>query len=456
MREITMPRAPLEDETVAKRVQPVDWLTSSAEREIQKEPTSMREGALLGPIKVVHAYWLAGMSCDGCTVAVTGGTAPAVEDLLTGRLPGIPRLVLHHPVTSVESGDAFVRNYELAAEGKLNAPYVVIFEGSIPNEKLAAETGGYWCAMGSDATDKPTPTIEWLKRLAPGAAAVLAIGTCATWGGIPAAYGNPTGSMSVMDFLGKEYRSALGLPVINVPGCAPIGNNFNETVAAILLFLNGYGPLPEFDDLGRPAWQFTQTVHHQCVRAGYYEEGVFTHEYGGKECLVEIGCWGPVVQCNITSRGAINHMGGCMNVGGICIGCTMPGFPDRFAPFYKRPPGTMVSSAASRTVGSFVRPLRRITMQYQNRETQWDRAKQVPSAWAHVPEPGPIKKAMHYFYEKLQFRDATKPGRVRAEEGYPSDYEVPAVRAGLSTRPDQPGSQDEKWKEITEDDDLTT
>src|ERR687894_1811644 len=81
-----------------------------------------------GPLEIVHVYWLAGMSCDGCSVAVTGATAPSVEDLLLGRLPGVPRVVLHHPVTSVESGDAFVRNYELAAEGKLNAPYVVIFE----------------------------------------------------------------------------------------------------------------------------------------------------------------------------------------------------------------------------------------------------------------------------------------------------------------------------------------
>ena len=84
---------------------------------------------------------------------------------------------------------------------------------------------------------------------------------------------------------------------------------------------------------------------------GSLKEGNFADAYGDSECLVEIGCWGPVVQCNITSRGAINHLGGCMNTGGVCIGCTMPGFPDRFAPFYKRPPGSFLSSGASRTVG---------------------------------------------------------------------------------------------------------
>ena len=438
MEEINIPPSPLEREVLAERVGPVDLLSSSADRELHKDPAAGREGALLGPIKVVHALWLAGMSCDGCSVAVTGATSPSVEDLLTGRLPGVPRLVLHHPVISTEAGEAFMKNYELAAEGKLNAPYVVIYEGSIANEDLAAETGGYWSAMGTDADHKMIPTATWLKRLAPGAAAVIAIGTCATWGGIPSAYGNPTGAMSIMDFLGKDYRSALGVPVVNIPGCSPIGDNFTETVAAVLLFLTGYGPLPEFDELGRPAWLFGETVHRRCVRAGYYEEGVFAHEYGDKECLVEIGCWGPVVQCNITSRGAINHLGGCMNTGGICIGCTMPGFPDRFSPFYKRPPGSLVSTSASRTIGSFVRPLRRMTMQFQNREQLWDKRRRVPSGWGNVPEPGLLKKGIHFFYEKLQFLNAETPGRTKPGEMFAGGYEVPGVRPGQSgARPEQ-------------------
>src|SRR5262245_48697914 len=145
---VTMPSSPQVEETVEARVEPVDWLSSSAERELQKDPAVGREGALLGPIKVVHALWLAGMSCDGCSVAVTGATSPSVEDLLLGRLPGVPRLVLHHPVVSVEAGHAFTENFRLAADGKLNAPYVVIFEGSVADESLADKTGGYWLAMG--------------------------------------------------------------------------------------------------------------------------------------------------------------------------------------------------------------------------------------------------------------------------------------------------------------------
>ena len=142
--------------------------------------------------------------------------------------------------------------------------------------------------------EQPNRVTDWgCACSAPAPRPTVAIGTCATWGGIPAAAGNVTGSMSLMDFLGKDYRSALGVPVVNIPGCSPVGDNFTETVAAVLMFLQGIGPLPEFDELGRPAWLFEETVHRHCVRAGYYEEGVFAHQEGDKECLVDIGCWGP-------------------------------------------------------------------------------------------------------------------------------------------------------------------
>jgi hydrogenase small subunit len=383
-------------------------------------PQPEAEKHSLGPLKVVHAFWLAGMSCDGCSIAVVGATEPSVETLLNGNVAGMPKVVLHHCVLSVDVGEQFMHSYELAERGELGAPYVVIYEGSIADERIAAETGGYFSAMGSrkigkdeygDDINQPIPTAEWLARLAPRAAAVIAIGTCATWGGIPAAAGNPTGSMSLMDFLGRDYRSVFGLPVINIPGCSPVGDNFTETVALILLFLQGIAPLPEFDDLGRPAWLFNETVHQRCVRAGFYEEGTFAKEYGDKECLVEVGCWGPVVQCNITSRGAVNHMGGCMNTGGICIGCTMPGFPDTFAPFYKKPPGTILSSNASRAYGSVIRRLRRITQDFCNHEVRWNWKGEVPSGWGDHAKPTLLSRGIHFFYEMWQQSGSTQPGR---------------------------------------------
>ncbi len=373
----------------------------------------------LGPLEKVHAFWFAGMSCDGCSVAVTGAQAPSLEDLLLGAHPGLPRVVLHHPVINLESGPHYLRPHELALKGELDAPYVIILEGSNTDETHPIETGGYWAGVGEepwgpDGQMRTVTTDEWIARLAPGAAASLAIGTCATWGGIPSAAGNPTGAMSLMDFLGKDYRSALGVPVVNVPGCPPIGDNFNETVAAILYFLQGFGPLPEFDDLGRPAWLFGETVHRHCVRGAYYEEGNYAEEFGDPECLVEIGCWGPVVNCNITSRGAINYHGGCMNSGGACIGCTMPGFPDKFTPFHKRPPGSAVSTAASRVLGSLITPLRRYSNEHLDREVRWDLHGEVPSGWAsEKTEPGFIRGYGHKFYDRL--RRSGDGGKSNAE-----------------------------------------
>ncbi len=366
-----------------------------------------------GPLEKVHAFWFAGLSCDGCSVAVTGATNPSVESMMLGAHPGIPRVILHHTVINMESGPYYLQPAEQAIQGTLNAPYVVILEGSIADEVIAHADGGYWSAVGEEPWGpngemRSVSSTEWIARLAPNAAAMIAIGTCATWGGIPAAAGNPTGAMSLMDFLGKDYRSILGVPVVNVPGCPPVGDNFTETVAAVLYFLQGFGPLPEFDDLGRPAWLYGETVHRRCVRGAYYEEGTFAHEFGDPECLVEIGCWGPVVNCNITSRGAVKGIGGCMNAGGACIGCTMPGFPDKFTPFYKRPPGSLASTTVSRMVGSVIRPLRKFSNNNLNREVRWDRDGGAPSAFSRErAEPSALADVGHKFYDRLRRQSDT-------------------------------------------------
>lgn len=369
----------------------------------------------LGPLEVVHAFWIAGMSCDGCSIAAVGATQPTVESLLLGQVPGMPTLILHHPVLSVEAGEGFMEPFYKAARNELDAPFVIICEGSIADESLAAASGGYWSGLGveddEEGNPQPVPSATWVQRLAPHAAAIIAMGTCATWGGIPAAVGNPTDAMGVMDFLGADYRSNLGLPVINLPGCAPVGDNFTELVAAVLLFLQGIGPLPAFDELGRPEWLFGESVHRGCTRAGFYEEGVFAEQYGDQECLVEIGCWGPVVQCNINKRGALNHVGGCMNVGAPCIGCTMPGFPDAFAPFYKKPPGTMVSSNSSKVYGSVIRRLRNFSNFNLNRTRRWNEQGKVPSGWGHVREPNAFEKLGNYVYKRMQQNGTVSPNR---------------------------------------------
>ena len=119
-------------------------------------------------------------------------------------------------------------------------------------------------------------------------------------------------------------------------------------------------------------------MHEGCDRGGYYEQAQFAEEYGSPLCIVKLGCWGPVVQCNVGKRGWMAGLGGCPNVGGICIGCTMPGFPDKFMPFMNQPPGSLLSSAAVQTYGRAIHALRRFTQASLNKEPSWRQRHRSP------------------------------------------------------------------------------
>src|SRR6185437_10777955 len=263
----------------------------------------------------------------------------------------------------------FVYAFRRAARGEL-APFVLVIEGSVPNERIKTE--GYWSGFGNDlATGQPIPLTTWIDALAPRAWAVIAAGTCATYGGIHAMAGNPTGCMGLADYLGRDFRSAAGLPVVNVPGCPVQPDNFMETFLWLLRQAAGNAPMIPLDEMLRPTWLFGKTVHEGCSRAGYYEQGDFALDYNSPKCQVKIGCWGPVINCNVPKRGWIAGIGGCPNVGGICIGCTMPGFPDKFMPFMDEPPGATLSSAMISIYGSMIRRLRAITNHSANAEPKW-------------------------------------------------------------------------------------
>jgi hydrogenase small subunit len=183
--------------------------------------------------------------------------------------------------------------------------------------------------------------------------------------------GNPTGAMGVPDYLGWDWKSKAGLPIVCVPGCPIQPDNLSETILYLLYQVAGQAPMIPLDEALRPKWLFEQTVHQGCDRAGYYEEGEFATEYGSQRCLVKLGCWGPVVKCNVPKRGWINGVGGCPNVGGICIACTMPGFPDKFMPFMDKPPGATVSTTASGMYGTVIRSLRSFTAKTADKEPKW-------------------------------------------------------------------------------------
>jgi hydrogenase small subunit len=330
------------------------------------------------PLDEVEILWLtAGLSCDGDTIAMTGASLPSIEDILLGSIPGIPRVSLHNPVLAPESGEDFVRHFHLAAEGKLKN-FILVIEGSIPNENNKPE--GFWTGFGVDReTGQPITSCTWIDRLAPKAWAVMAAGTCATYGGIHAMEGNPTGCMGLADYLGWDWKSRAGIPIINVPGCPVLPDNFTETLLNLLRYAAGSGPVIPLDEALRPTWLFGETVHEGCDRGGYYEQGDFTEEYGSRKCIVKLGCWGPVVNCNVGKRGWMGGIGGCPNVGGICIGCTMPGFPDKFMPFMNQPPGSLLSSHAVTTYGRAIRALRRFTQASLNKEPAWRRRRAEPN-----------------------------------------------------------------------------
>jgi len=324
-----------------------------------------------GPgVEEVHVLWISeGMSCDGDTVSVTAASQPSLEEVLLGLVPGIPKVHLHTKVLAYETGEAFMTAFRKAARGELS-PFVLVIEGSIPNDKILTE--GYWTAFGVDPeTKQPKKLSAWLDELAPRAWAVIAIGTCATYGGIHAMAGNPTGSMGLADYLGWDFRSAGGIPIVNVPGCPVQPDNFMETLLWLLQQAAGKAPMIPLDEQLRPTWLFGKTVHEGCDRAGYYEQADFAPDYSSPKCQVKIGCWGPVVNCNVPKRGWMGGVGGCPNVGGICIGCTMPGFPDKFMPFMDQPPGSTLSSSLLSQYGRLIRRLRGITNRTVNREPRW-------------------------------------------------------------------------------------
>ena len=230
-------------------------------------------------ITEIDVLWItAGLGCDGDTIAMTAATQPSIEDIVTGALPWIPKVNFLNPFLAIENGDEFMERFHLAAQDKLG-PFILVIEGSIPDETNKEE--GYWASFGTDPkTGQPITTCEWIDRLAPKAWAVIAAGTCATYGGIHAMEGNPTGCMGLADYLGWQWRSKADIPIVCVPGCPVQPDNFMETLLYLLHMAAGRAPMIPLDDALRPTWLFGSTVHEGCDRGGYYEQAQFADEYG--------------------------------------------------------------------------------------------------------------------------------------------------------------------------------
>jgi hydrogenase small subunit len=180
--------------------------------------------------------------------------------------------------------------------------------------------------------------------------------------------------MGLADYLGWDFHSAGGIPIVNIPGCPAQPDNMTEMLMHLVFALAGMAPVPELDEAGRPVTLFGRTAHESCNRAAFYESGNFATEYGSDHrCLVKLGCKGPVVKCNVPLRGWQSGVGGCPNVGGICMACTMPGFPDKYMPFMDEDPmGRISSTIAKFTYGAALRfgRNRNIKRKY-DKEPEW-------------------------------------------------------------------------------------
>jgi hydrogenase small subunit len=182
-------------------------------------------------------------------------------------------------------------------------------EGAIP-----VKDKGIYCKVGGQTA------VDMLKECAADAAAVIAIGSCASWGGMPATDPNPTGASSVAEVLGK--------PVVTIPGCPPNPYNFLATVVHFLTF----NALPAVDALGRPLFAYSRLIHENCERRAHFDAGRFAIEFGDEGhrkgyCLYKLGCKGPetYANCPVIGFGDVGEVSWPVGCGHPCIGCTEKG-----------------------------------------------------------------------------------------------------------------------------------
>jgi hydrogenase small subunit/[NiFe] hydrogenase small subunit len=208
---------------------------------------------------------------------------------------------------------------------KYEGKFICVVEGGIPT----AEDGIYCKIAGKTAVDI-------LAEVAPKAAAVIAIGSCATYGGIQAASPNPTGAVGVKDLVSST-------PIINIPGCPPNPISFLGTVLHYLTFKR----LPATDSLGRPLFAYGRRIHDHCERRSHFDEGRFVEQFGDEYhkagyCLYKVGCKGPETFANCPAV-RFNNVGvWTVSVGHGCVGCTEPNFWDTMTPFYERLPNVKI------------------------------------------------------------------------------------------------------------------
>lgn len=256
--------------------------------------------------------WLQGQSCSGDSVSLLNSIDPEPADLLTQYIT----LVIHQTV-GASQGQVFMDTLDQCVA---NGNYLLVIEGSIPLDMPEA------CVIGGRTFEKI------LLEAIPNADAILAVGTCAAFGGIPAAEGNPTGSGSVMDFMKKHnlsYRNKL----INCPSCP----THPKTIVGTLAYIAASGYPDVEPELLIPKMFYGTSTHDHCPRYHYYERKIFAKHFGDPYgCLFKLGCLGPLTYTECPNRQWNGGTNWCIRASAPCIGCSSPHFAKKKDfPFYR-------------------------------------------------------------------------------------------------------------------------
>jgi hydrogenase small subunit len=284
-----------------------DSLTSSAlGQEGVRKVLSVLEGIVADRPKVI---WFQAAGCTGCSISLLNSVHPDIAQVLT-RIISLEA----HQSLMAPCGKQALNVFEEAITQKAGK-FILIVEGAIPT----AEKGLYG-RFGEDENGELT-LLHWVKRLGDAAKAVVSVGTCAAFGGIPAAEPNVIGAKSVGAVLSK--------PVINVPGCPPHPDWMIGTLAHVLLF-----GLPDLDEFQRPKLFYGKEIHANCPRYFDFEKQRYAKHPGDEGCLIFQGCKGPIAQADCPQRLWNNGVNWCIGSKAPCLGCVQPEFPDRLSPLY--------------------------------------------------------------------------------------------------------------------------
>ena len=275
--------------------------------------------------------WLQAQSCTGCSVSLINTISiMPIDELLVGVLD-----LDFHPTVMAGAGAMAVDAAE-AAYNNGEGPYILVVEGAIPTG-----ANGLYCHLweipgeAPDGEDVVETAIDVVQRYAASAHLVIAVGTCAAYGGMVAGAPNPTGAMGVQDVVGED------VPVVNIPGCPA----HPDWIVGAIAYVLANGAVPPLDRDGRPKVFFGTKVHDQCPRRNT-EKVKELGEYG---CLNALGCNGPNTGSDCPTRmwnaggTGENGVNWCVGAGAPCYGCTEPSFPDGMAPFYR--PGQIKAKA---------------------------------------------------------------------------------------------------------------